>query len=233
METFNLDFYTKQEPALIKDFDRSIKRIKGHINTRYGIENAEKMIIIAREEYRRLIPELPYVGGRQPFTQFVITTGWCLALHRALGGKATSARESGELFFELARQYINQVPGLVRRYLGTSMFTQSYQRRLRERAKESQQNPLPRGYIFSYVEGDKENYDFGVDYHRCATLNFLREQGAVEIAPYLCALDQYSSDLLGWGLVRTTTLAEGGEVCDFRFKKGGPTRIRSTVLELR
>ena len=227
------DFYTQQESKLIKDFDRVVQHIKGEITSRYGVENAEQMIHFAREEYRRLIPELPYVGGRQPLTQFVVTTGWCLALHRALGGKSASARESGELFFELARQYIIQVPGLVRRYLGTSMFTQSYQRKLRERAMESQQHPLPRGYIFSYVEGDKVNYDFGVDYHRCATLNFLREQGAEEIAPYLCALDQYSSDLLGWGLVRSTTLAEGGEVCDFRFKKGGPTRIRSTVLELR
>ncbi|OGN94699.1 MAG: hypothetical protein A2Z71_10050 [Chloroflexi bacterium RBG_13_50_21] len=233
MESNFQNFYSRQESRLLKDFDRIIHQIKGEIISRFGVEQTDELIHVSRDEYRRLIPDLPFVGGRQPFTQFVITTGWCLALHRALGGKATSARESGELFFELARQYINQVPALVRRYLGTSMFTQRYQRKLRERALESQQHPLPRGYIFSYIEGEKENYDFGVDYHRCATLNFLREQGAVEIAPYLCALDQYSSDLLGWGLVRTTTLAEGGEVCDFRFKKGGPTRIRSTVLELR
>lgn len=112
------------------------------------------------------------------------------------------------------------------------MFTQRYQRKLREVALKTQQHPLPRGYIFSHVEGDGVNFDFGVDYHRCATLNFLREQGAEEIAPYLCALDHLSSELLGWGLRRTSTLAEGGGVCDFRFKKGGPTQIHSTVLNL-
>jgi hypothetical protein len=31
--------------------------------------------------------------------------------------------------------------------------------------------------------------------------------------------------MLGWGLRRTMTLAEGGERCDFRFKKGGETCV--------
>ncbi len=226
------DFYTLQETRLLKDFDRVVKQARGEITSRYGAENAERMIRFAREEYRRILPSMPYVGGKQPLTQFVITTGWCLALHRALVGYAASAHESGLLFYVLSRQYIKQAPGILRRYLGASMFSQRYQRKLRERAMESQLHPLPRGYIFSYVEGDGVNFDFGVDYHRCATLNFLREQGAEEIAPYLCALDQFSSELLGWGLTRTSTLAEGGAVCDFRFKQGGPTRISSTVLEL-
>jgi hypothetical protein len=30
---------------------------------------------------------------------------------------------------------------------------------------------------------------------------------------------------LGWGLTRTVTLAEGAERCDFRFKKGGETKV--------
>jgi hypothetical protein len=232
MELEYQDFYTLQEARLLKDFDRVMKQLRGEVTSRYGAENAQQMIHFAREEYRRILPALPYVGGKQPLTQFVITTGWCLALHRAMEGSTASARESGQLFFELSRQYIKQVPGILRRYLGASMFSQRYQRKLRERSMESQLQPLPRGYIFSYVAGDGENFDFGVDYHRCATLNFLREQGAEELAPYLCALDQFSSELLGWGLTRTTTLAEGGVVCDFRFKQGGPTRINSTVLEL-
>jgi len=37
--------------------------------------------------------------------------------------------------------------------------------------------------------------------------------------------DILSSELLGWGLKRTMTLAEGAERCDFRFKKGGETRV--------
>jgi hypothetical protein len=231
MESNHQNFYSSQESRLLKDFDRVIHQIKGEITSRYGVEQTDELIHASREEYRRLIPDLPFVGGKQPLTQFVITTGWCLALHRALQGKTKGPQESGELFFELSKRYMEQVPGLVRRYLGTSMFTKRYQQKLQERAQESQLHPLSRGYIFAHIQGDGKTFDFGVDYHRCATLNFLREQGAAEIAPYLCALDYYSSEMLGWGLTRTSTLAEGGKVCDFRFKKGGPTRIISTVVE--
>lgn len=232
MQESHQDFYTRQETKLLKDFDRVVKHMKAEIASRYGAQQAAEVLRAARQEYQRMLPDLPYVGGRQPFTQFVITSAWWLAVYRGLQGKSSDVRESGEMFFELSRRYMQQVPGLVRRYLGKSMFTKKYQQRLKERALESQQCLLPRGYIFSYIESDGVNFDFGVDYHRCATLNFLREQGAEAIAPYLCALDQFSSEMLGWGLIRTTTLAEGGEVCDFRFKQGGPTRLRSTVLKL-
>ena len=47
----------------------------------------------------------------------------------------------------------------------------------------------------------------------------------MELAPYVCAVDKVASEMLGWGLSRTMTLAEGCERCDFRFKKGGMTYV--------
>ncbi len=48
-------------------------------------------------------------------------------------------------------------------------------------------------------------------------------------APYICLSDVALSEALDWGLVRTGTLADGCERCDFRFSPGGPTRISSRV----
>lgn len=64
-----------------------------------------------------------------------------------------------------------------------------------------------------------------MDYLECATCKFLQQQGAPELGPYLCVADVLYSEMLGWGLIRTRTLAEGADKCDFRFKKGGPTRV--------
>ena len=58
-------------------------------------------------------------------------------------------------------------------------------------------------------------------------------EGAPELAPYLCLIDILYSEKFGWGLMRTTTLADGDERCDFRFKKGGETRVTSMVLRKR
>jgi hypothetical protein len=68
-----------------------------------------------------------------------------------------------------------------------------------------------------------------VDYTGCSIYEFLKEQGAQEFAPYVCLTDVAMSDTFGWGLIRTMTLADGYDRCDFRFKKGGPTKISSKV----
>ena len=62
-------------------------------------------------------------------------------------------------------------------------------------------------------------------YLECATYNILKEQGAHELGQYLCAADKFYSDTFGWELKRTMTLTEGYEKYDFRFKRGGETRI--------
>lgn len=46
-----------------------------------------------------------------------------------------------------------------------------------------------------------------------------------ELAPYLCLSDYVLSKAMNRGLVRYKTLAEGAEVCDFRFKKGQETFV--------
>jgi len=39
-------------------------------------------------------------------------------------------------------------------------------------------------------------------------------------------------ELIGWGLTRTETLADGYDRCDFRFKKGGENKISSKTSEV-
>ncbi len=232
MNIFPRDYYTSKSKKLMKEFDQLVNKVKQPIVSQYGNERAGKMVTQAREEYRKLLPDLPFVGGEQPFTQFVIASGWFLAFYKVMQAQGSSVREAGELAYLLSQTYLERVPGFARKLLGYMTFTPRYLNMLRERARESELHPYPRGYVYTFIEGDGINFDYGVDYHQCATWTLFQEQGAAELTPYLCACDYLYSRLLGWGLTRTTTLGEGGKVCDFRFKKGGPTRIRSTVLQL-
>lgn len=61
------------------------------------------------------------------------------------------------------------------------------------------------------------DFDYGMDYSECGICKICRDEGCPEIAKYLCRLDYVMADMLGVKLVRTTTVAEGGEVCDFRY----------------
>lgn len=218
-------YYVSRKESLLRQFDKTIARVRSVFEARYGRAGTEAMVAEARQEYERLIPELPYVGGRQPFTQFVIFTGWFLAMYRTLQRHGRTVEEAGVVGYKASKAYLKSYPRFMRRLLGFMTFSPIYLKRLQARAQESQARPYPDGYVYRFVPGDGETFDYGVDYEQCATCKFLEKQGASELAPYLCAADELYSEMLGWGLVRTTTLAEGYERCDFRFKRGGETRV--------
>lgn len=219
------DFYTSREERLLEEFDRTAERVKGVLVSRYGADLTATMIGETRNEYQALIPQLPYIGGKQPFTQFLISTAWFLAMYRVLRKHGETVEQVGRLLYEASEVFLKVYPGFLHRFFGQMTFSRLYLRRLQKRAAESRKRKYPGDYVYTFVKGDGETFDYGVDYVECAACKFLGAQGAAELAPYLCAADRLYSEMLGWGLVRTATLAEGAPKCDFRFKKGGPTKV--------
>jgi hypothetical protein len=78
------------------------------------------------------------------------------------------------------------------------------------------------GLRYLYL-GDGKKFDYGCDHKECGIVKFFHKQGADELTPYMCKLDFLYSDALDEGLVRTSTIAGGGTVCNFRFKRGRKT----------
>jgi len=60
----------------------------------------------------------------------------------------------------------------------------------------------------------------------------VKKHAGEEFAPYICMSDIALSEAMGWGLIRTQTLADGCSHCDFRFKKGAATKISSKTPEV-
>jgi hypothetical protein len=220
----NNDYYVSRKRKLLKEFDRTLERMRGLFGSRYG-EDAEAMLQEAHREYEALIPQLPYVGGRQPFTRFLISSAWYLSLYRVLKRRGETVERVGQLVYQATEAYLQASPRFLRRFMGFMTFSPRYLRRVKKGAQKSHERQYPGNYVYDYFMGDGVTFDYGVDYVECGTLKFLTEQGAPELAPYICPMDILSSELLGWGLKRTMTLAEGAERCDFRFKKGGETQV--------
>lgn len=56
------------------------------------------------------------------------------------------------------------------------------------------------------------------DYLECGICKLCQREGCPELAQCLCRLDFLFVKVMGLELERTTTLAEGGMRCDFRFR---------------
>ena len=87
---------------------------------------------------------------------------------------------------------------------------------------------LSHDWVLTFVEGDGNTFDFGVDYIECGLCKYTHAQGADELTQYLCLGDFPASRVYDTGLVRTMTLACGGPRCDFRFKRGRPIEMEWT-----
>lgn len=217
--------YVSRKSRLLRDFVRSIARIKRKLISRVGEEQANVLIMESRQEYDALIPQIPYIGKENPFLIFLLPTSRYLAICRVLKRRGWSVEDVGQLICEIGEEELKAIQELVRRVIGYLWFSRWFLRRLKKRATESQERKYPGGYVLTYVEGNGLDFDYGVDYTECASCKFLRSENAFELAPYVCAVDKAASEMMGWGLTRTMTLAEGSEKCDFRFKKGGKTDV--------
>jgi hypothetical protein len=192
---------------------------------RYGEAEANALMRESRQAYEGLIPQIPCIGDRNPLLIFLLPASRYLAIYRAFQQHGRTVEEAGRLAYEIGAAEFEAIPGWVRRAIGALWFSRWFARRLQKRAASSREREYPGGYVLAYVEGDGQDFDYGIDYIECAACKFLNEQDAAELGPYVCAVDKVASEMLGWGLCRTTTLAKGGDRCDFRFKKGGKTSV--------
>lgn len=217
--------YLFRKSRLLRGFDKSLALVKLSLYSSLGEKQAIQLIRESRGEYEALIPRIPFIGNNNPMLVFFLPTTRYLAVYRALQRQGRTIEDAGRLTIEIGAEELKAIPFIARRFISYLWFSQWFKERIKRRAIDSQQRRYPGNYVLTYVEGDGREFDYGVDYTECASCKLLQAENAFELAPYVCAVDQIASELLGWGLTRTMTLAEKSHKCDFRFKKGGKTHV--------
>jgi ubiquinone/menaquinone biosynthesis C-methylase UbiE len=217
-------YYVARQERLLRQFDNVARRVRPILEAHYEQAFVEIVTADARLEYARLIPQLPYIGGRgNRHTWNLVGSAWFLALYRAMRAHGRAIDEIGQLFTDMYSAWFDTYPSWLLRLQGWYMFTPLARWQLNRQARLSQQRRYSGDWVFTTLP-PHNGYDFGVDHTECGILKFLQARGTTELMPYLCPLDFVLSERMNLGLVRTTTLAEGAECCDFRFKHGGETR---------
>jgi hypothetical protein len=172
------DNYISRKQQFLKSFDRSIARSKRVLICRYGNEHTNSLIREFRREYDALIPQIPFIGHRSPFLIFLLPTSRYLAIYRVLRRMGLTLEEAGQIIYQMNESELNTIPILLRRIIGYFWFSPLFIRRLRKRAKESQERKYPGGYVLIFIEGDGRTFDYGFDYIECAGCKFLNQEGA-------------------------------------------------------
>jgi len=211
---------------LLKQFDHGAEALRGLLAERFGAADLDGIVATARAEYARTIERLPWIGGSaNPRSFSLYGAALWLALWRTLHPRGLTLEDARTLFVEIFRRYWARYPGFLRKLYGSVRMGPRSQRRTQRLSILSEQRENPHDYVQHFVPGEPGRFDFGIDFVECGIIKFLRAEGSEELAPVLCELDWPNAELIGVRLDRTTTLAQGGERCDFRFSRAGATDV--------
>jgi hypothetical protein len=219
--------------SMLRDFDRTAQLVKGLVAERYGEQSADGLYRDARQEYKAIIPQIPRIKGPRArlLNGFLRITAQEVAVYKAMKKRGKTAGEAWEICHAAIRLRMETFPSWKARLFRQLMYSPLVKRIVRRRAKRMEQLRFGE-FEIRYLTGEGGDFDLGVDYVRCGNLELAKKLGAAEFAPYVCMSDIPLSNGLGWGLIRTQTLADGCDYCDFRFKKDAATRITSKTPEV-
>ena len=225
-DTHNLTisrFYTNLKPKLMKNLDKILRPVHQVLIERYGKDLAEAIIAETKKEYEDLIPDFPYVGGKnmRTMTGKIIWSAHCLALFRVMQRRGMSVEEVGTLICYAVEKNWKTFPNtIMARLTEIFLFTGMVTGPIRREAALSRKGRYPQGGVMDFIDGNGD-FTFGIDFIECPVQKFFHAHGADELTPYLCKTDFITSRACRTGLRRTSTLAGGGTKCDFRWKRHG------------
>lgn len=187
---------------------------------------ADDVLAAQRREFDRLLGLAEDPGWFAPqMRMFTLSGAVYIALFLALSARGWSAQRVWEVCEAATRARFAATQGVERWLAGPGMLSGWMQGLSRWLAQRSQQHALG-GWVFSFVEHEPGQFEYGVDYSRCAIFELAQAAGAGEFAPYICLADIAGSEAFAWGLARSQTLAQGGPRCDFRFRRAQGTDVK-------
>ena len=214
------EYYIFRSPQLLERFVQDTQDWRHVMATTYDANLIDAVLHHARAEFEALIPYIPYIGGDDnPLTGSLVHSARCLALYKAMKAHGKTAAEAGKVLYDAAviqaARPLPPIPSSER------LSEKELMQRRRARAEVSQERRYPDDFVYAFVEGDGQTFDYGYNFTECASLTFYCAQDAEEFMPFFCFLDFPLGQAVYLGLSRTMTPPEGHPYCNHRFTIGG------------
>jgi hypothetical protein len=213
------NYYLMKEKRIMREIKHAIPHYRRFVVEAYGAELADIVVKETLERFKALLPQLPYIGGDENhLTENLYLSAAMLAFYQALKVHDKPVEEVARIIYLGTESMYSSFPfNAMLWWEGKKTFSRHWFEKLQVVAASSQRQQYPGDWVYNFVEGDGKTFLFGVDYTECGIIKYLEEQGASELAPYLCWLDYPMCAAMRVGLIRTETLAQGGKKCNFRF----------------
>ncbi len=217
--------YSYKRKRLFKRLNKSLDIVKTVLSKTFASAEIEKLVEETIQGVDLLLPDVPYIGGKENISlNDFFDAIMMLALFKELRKRNISVRNIGQIMYEIRELQTQSSSKLYKNLMASLMFSSYIKRSYKKKVKKMTEKNYSENWNMEFVEGDGEEFDWGMNYTDCAVHKFYKKHGGEELLPYVCMSDYaLFHGLKNVEFVRTQTLSGGASYCDFRFKKGGST----------
>ena len=217
------NYYLLNRNEILKEFQDTNEGALQWLTPKHGEKTARAITSDAKKHFEALLPLMPDVGGvKNIMIQEMPIVAWYVAYYRPMKSHGITAEEEGRMIYDLYNISLQQIPKANALAEGARKFTHGYVEQVKKWAAWTRKQEYPANWVATFISGEGKDFDYGYDYSECALVKYLKAHGASEAAPYVCLNDFIRSRTYGTGLRRTKTLAQGDDICNFRYTKGRP-----------
>jgi hypothetical protein len=199
----------------IIQIERAIRFATPVVASRFDNQDAQTILSVMKSNYQAIGLEVPEF--KSSFNRMTIKIAVdVLAFYRALLTELPQSEAIG-----LIQPFVNNwMDGQFDRWIARFGYANRtlhlvYRRRWFDDINRADE---PDGQKFEFLP-PSGNLFYGVNVIRCGMVKFLTKMGAPELTPYICRGDFHIQKYLPKGIEfkRTQVIAEGGDICDFRY----------------
>ncbi|MBY9004920.1 MAG: L-2-amino-thiazoline-4-carboxylic acid hydrolase [Candidatus Lokiarchaeota archaeon] len=221
------DYYIKKKNKFMRDFDDRLHAVAIFLNKKYDMKESEELIEKLKNEFEKMIPDIPFIGGQKnPTTLVLVKCISDLAVFRVLEKAGYSYDEIGEFHYNYSMKIHEERKAILEKAGRDSSqypFEAAYKDYQKTLCENTSKKSFPFDFVMEYVSGDDKSFDWGWNIHECAVQKAYKKFGDEKYLPFICLGDHYEAEGLGFGFTRTQTLGFGASLCDHRFVKNGKT----------
>ncbi len=218
----NANYYFKHKKKLIKDFKGLIKKNKIVLERFYNDKTVEDIINKTVKNYSGLIPEIPYVGGKENhLTEMLISSVQALSMIITLKDLGESKGKIGEIIYRIAENRIRSVNPVLLFFIRIMFFSKTRLKKMKNASLKSQDKKYSENWVYKTTIGKDTDFTFTNTYSECGIYKFYKKMGYEEYVPYLCLTDYALFKGLKVRLERSKTIGNGDEICNFKFIRNG------------
>ncbi|PID82664.1 MAG: hypothetical protein CSB16_00045 [Clostridiales bacterium] len=219
------NYYVDRKKNLIKQFNKLSKKSKPILLKRFNREETDSIISESLENFEKIIPTLPYIGGKKNSgTMNLIGGAAFLAFIKSIEKYDIEEREIGKIIYEMLCAEFESRSKILMKLLGKIMGSKIGKKLIKMKYKKNQFNNYEGGWENELILEENPDFIVGINVKKCGICKLYKEHDAEKYIPYMCLGDYPMFGSMGIELKRTKTIANGGDVCDFRLYKNGRTK---------